>query len=302
VTQSQASLATCPVCASTSTYVYFDLEEDSFDASAIGSSRDRVSPGRILRCRTCRFAFRQLRSSPEQLHELYRQMDPKVYDSELEGRNRTARKHLQIVQRFLRSGRMLDVGCASGLFLSHALSAGWDVTGIEPNEKLCEQARSSIDGRGNVQCATLETAQLDQSFDVITLWDVLEHVPDPRGFLQLCCGLLRPGGFAFLNVPDLDSPEARLLGRRWPLLLPEHLNYFNRQSLQICANRAELTPVEFGRRRAWFSGKYVAYRVAQHQIPASRLLQKAAETSLGRVLIPIALGETFGVLRATSRP
>jgi predicted SAM-dependent methyltransferase len=73
----------------------------------------------------------------------------------------------------------------------------------------------------------LETVSLEGKFDAITAWDVLEHVPHPRAFLSACRSLLRPGGFLFLNVPDLDSWEGELLGRRWPLLLPEHLNYFN---------------------------------------------------------------------------
>ena len=241
-----------------------------------------------------------MRSSPEELRNLYRQMDPKVYESELQGRNRTARKHLEIVQRHVRAGRILDVGCASGLFLCHALESGWDVTGIEPSERLYADARRNLGGQGEIHCATLEDARLEGGFDAITIWDVLEHVPDPRGFLCICRRLLRRGGYVFLNVPDLDSLEARVLGRRWPLLLPEHLNYFNGESLRLCGERAGLIPVRFGRRRAFFSVKYVAYRAAQHQIPGSRVLRRVAECFLGRVLIPMSLGETLAVWRTAS--
>ncbi len=288
----------CPVCKAVNTEVYLDGEDHDLDPSVIGSSRRHIFPGRILRCRECEFGFRQARSSPEALRELYRQMDPKVYESELQGRDRTAHKHLKIVERHVRPGRILDVGCASGLFLRHALEAGWQITGIEPSEALCAEARKNLGGKGQIKCATLEDAGLDAGFDAITLWDVLEHVPDPQGFLRLCRGLLKSDGYLFLNVPDLDSLEARVLGRRWPLLLPEHLNYFNRESLKLCAMRATLTPVQFGRRQAWFSLKYVAYRVAQHAIPGSALLRKTAESFLGRVLIPVSLGETFALLRA----
>ena len=288
----------CPVCESPATEIYLDQREEDLDSAVIGSSRASVSPGRILRCRQCRFGFRQLRSSPEQLQALYRHMDPGVYESELEGRDRTARTHLRIVKGYLQRGRILDVGCASGLFLTHAREAGFDVTGIEPNEKLCQEARRKLGHESDVQCATLETACLDRVFDAITLWDVLEHVPDPRRFLVRCASLLRPNGFVFLNVPDLNSLEARLLGSRWPLLLPEHLNYFSRESLEVCARQAELATLHFRRRRAWFSFKYVAFRIAQHGIPGSDLFKKAAATPVGRVLIPVALGETLAVLKA----
>jgi SAM-dependent methyltransferase len=240
-----------------------------------------------------------MRSSPEQLHELYRQMDPKVYESESEGRNRTAQRHLQIVQEHVSTGRLLDVGCASGLFLWHALQAGWDVVGVEPNERLYEQARERLNGRGELHCGILESVALQGGFHAITLWDVLEHVPDPSAFLVACRRQLRPTGFLFLNVPDLDSLQARVLKHRWPLLLPEHLNYFNRESLCLCAKHANLSPVRFGRRYAWFSMNYVAYRVAQHEILGAKILKRSAAGILGRALLPVSLGELYSVWQAT---
>ena len=288
----------CPLCEAASTEIYLDGDEEVLEPSAIGSSRRHIFPGKILRCRVCRFAFRQARSSPEDLRNLYRQMDAKVYESELRGRDRTAQKHFTIVNRYSRPGRILDVGCASGLFLKHALEAGWEVTGLEPSEVLCGVARKNLGGKGQIMCTTLEDSGLEQSFDAITLWDVLEHVSDPLGFLRFCRGLLKPDGLLFLNVPDLDSKEARLLGPRWPLFLPEHLNYFNRNSLRLCATRAALKPVRFGQRHAWFSLKYVAYRLAQHSIPGSFLLKKTGDSFLGGILIPVSLGETLAVLRA----
>jgi SAM-dependent methyltransferase len=288
----------CPVCEAKTTELYLDGEEQDLGVSVIGSSREYSFPGRILRCLACGFGFRQLRSSPEELQRLYRKMDPKVYESEVQGRNRTARKHLEIVEQHVRPGRILDVGCASGLFLRHALESGWDVTGVEPSEKLYAEACRNLGGRGEVQCTTLEDARLERDFDAITLWDVLEHVPDPKGFLCVCRALLRHGGYLFLNVPDLDSVEARVLGHHWPLLLPEHLNYFNGKSLRLCGARAGLIPVRFGRRWAFFSVKYVACRAAQHHIPGSTVLRKAAESFLGRLLIPVSLGESLAVWRS----
>jgi SAM-dependent methyltransferase len=285
----------CPICGAAALEVYLEDRDVALDASITGSSRQAVSPGRIMRCRVCLFGFRQMRSSPDVLAELYRCMDTVVYESEATGRDRTARRHLAIVERHAHRGRLLDVGCAGGLFLHHALRAGWSVTGIEPSEALSTEARERLGSKGEIHCGTLEGAILLPGFDAVTLWDVLEHVPDPRAFLYACRALLRPGGHLFLNVPDLDSLEARLLGRRWPLFLPEHLNYFNRGSLRLCGERAGLTLVRFGRRRASFSVKYVAKRVAQHGIPGSKMLLKLSETPLGRLLIPVSLGETYAV-------
>ncbi|MGB7497206.1 MAG: class I SAM-dependent methyltransferase [Candidatus Acidiferrum sp.] len=238
-----------------------------------------------------------MRLSPKRLHDLYRQMDPNVYESEREGRDRTARTHLRIVQHCVKSGSLLDVGCASGVFLLQAATAGWDVTGIEPNERLCEQARQNLNGKGEVLAATLESVHFDDRFHAITLWDVLEHVPDPVSCLRACRELLEPDGCLFLNVPDIDSLQSRLLGSRWPLLLPEHLNYFNRHSLRVCMEQAGFRPLRFGRRRAWFSMKYLAYRVMQHGVPGAKILHACTRGHAGKMVVPLSLGETYAVCK-----
>ncbi|MCX6626477.1 MAG: class I SAM-dependent methyltransferase [Candidatus Solibacter sp.] len=233
--------------------------------------------------------------------DLYRRMDPQVYEAEAAGRTKTALRHLRIVQRHQPPGRMLDVGCASGLFLKMASGAGWAVEGIEPSEKLYSTAATELAGIGQVHCGTLEESDLPQeSFDAITIWDVLEHVPDPVGFLARCQSLLKQQGHLYLNVPNLDSKEARLLGKRWPLLLAEHVNYFNRNSLTICGQKAGLEWLRFGQRPSSFSAGYILYRLAQHNIPGSSFGLRLARGPLGKITIPIYLGEIYAVGRRCS--
>jgi SAM-dependent methyltransferase len=222
-----------------------------------------------------------------------------VYESEWEGTARTAARHLKILGRYRSRGRLLDVGCAMGLFLKSASETGWEVVGVEPARGLCDKARELVGHRGEVICATLQEANLPAaSFDAVTLWDVLEHVSDPLVFARSCAALLRPGGLLLLNVPDLDSWQARLLGTRWPLLLPEHLNYFNRRSLRLCGERAALAWVSFLRRNVSFSVEYALYRMAQHDIPGTVWGHRLTRGSLvGRASVPLPLGELCGVWR-----
>ena len=292
-----AAPAACPLCASQDLEIYSDDEDRQLVASDLGSSRQNVSHGKILRCRTCRFAFRQSRPAEDELSALYRELDPKVYERESRGRRNTAQRHLKIVQRYTAGGRLLDVGCASGAFLRRAADAGWSVVGVEPAKVLCAKAKETLRGRGEVLCLTLQQASLPaSSFDALTLWDVLEHVPEPREFLKHCASLLKPGGYLFANVPDLDSLQARLLRERWPLLLAEHLNYFNRRSLKLCGELAQLQWIDFGRRPASFSLEYVLYRLAQHRVPGASLGHKVTGKSfLGGICIPAFLGESYGV-------
>src|SRR5438105_414530 len=212
--------AGCPICGSERQALYLDDGAEIVTADEFGSSRKTVSHGRILRCCSCGFGFRQVRPNERELARLYRQMDSTVYEAESAGRLKTATRHMKMVERYARPGRLLDVGCASGLFLSLAHRTGWQVTGVEPSEVLFRKAEAALKDIGEVYCQTLEAANLPAgSFDALTLWDVLEHVPDPLGFLQTCRDLLRPGGLLFLNIPNLDSLESKLLVSRWPLLL-----------------------------------------------------------------------------------
>ena len=288
----------CPICSSSQISLHLDDEEQALDPALFGSSRIKITHGRILSCNACGFRFRQVRSHPEEMAELYRKMDARIYELEKDGRLATAKRHFAILRRHTtrKTGKLLDVGCASGLFLAEARRHGWSITGIEPSETLYEKARDLLGPKVELQRTILEKTDFrPASFDVITMWDVLEHVPDPLLCLKSCAKLLKPDGVLLLNVPDIESIEARLLGRKWPLLLAEHLNYFNRRSLRLAGERAGLRWKHFGRRPVSFSISYILFRLSQHHITGSSMARRVIRGRLGTRTIPIFLGEIYGV-------
>jgi SAM-dependent methyltransferase len=297
----------CPVCSGTDTELYLDDQVRTISSESMGSSRTRVCHGRILRCASCRLGFSELRPSGEALANLYASLDNKTYENEQRARVRTAARHLRIVERYAGPGRLLDVGCASGMFLRAAASKGWAVVGVEPSRVFFESARQNLSGCGEVFCTVLQKADLPpSSFDVITLWDVLEHITEPVNFLRVCERLLKPGGLLFVNVPDIESIQARLFGPRWPLLLQEHLNYFTRESLRQCSVSAGLEWIAHGRRPVSFSVGYVLYRLQQHRFPLAEIGRSiAAWMHLTGAVLTVPLGEIYGVSRkphGASRP
>src|SRR5579864_2550160 len=149
----------CPVCQSTNTILYLDDEDVDLDPSIFGSSRSKITHGRILRCAACGFGFRQVRSSASKMAEIYRKMDVGVYESEAAGRRATAARHLRLLSRFTASpGRLLDAGCASGHFLREARQVGWSVAGVEPSETLFARAHETLGEGAELYCSTLELA------------------------------------------------------------------------------------------------------------------------------------------------
>lgn len=291
-------LDACPICSQTSTDVYLEDQTEAITRDFVGSSRTQVSPGRILRCKSCGFGFRQLRPTLEHLAELYRIVDSGIYESEQSGRARAASGYFRMVQHYMPAPMdILDIGCASGLFLRCAKDASWRVTGIEPNVSLAMKAREILGQDSPIHNTTLEAAGLtSESFDVVTMWDLLEHVADPTSFLTLAASLLKPGGFLFAKVPNLSSLQARIFRSRWPLLLPEHLNYFNRETLHMCGNKAGLHWISSSEHSVAFSIGYIFYRLQQHHVPGAGMAHWLSGTvGLRDVIIPIRIGEICGI-------
>lgn len=135
------------------------------------------------------------------------------------------------IRKRLEPGTALDVGTGRGAFLEALARLGWHARGVEPDTPAAEAARA----RGfDVQVATFEEAELPEAaFDLVTLLQVLEHLPDPVAALRRLRALLRPGGTAVLAVPNADSWEARLTGPAWfHLDVPRHLVHFSPRGLR----------------------------------------------------------------------
>jgi 2-polyprenyl-3-methyl-5-hydroxy-6-metoxy-1,4-benzoquinol methylase len=141
---------------------------------------------------------------------------------------------LQISDRldayFPRKGKVLEIGCAMGTTLSGFRQKGWQVLGVEPEEWTCDQAKSR---HGlEVICAPFEEAGLPkESFDVVLLLHVIEHVTDPLTALRQISDLIRPGGFLVLETPRYDTLMFHVLRGRERSVIPEHLHYFTRKSM-----------------------------------------------------------------------
>jgi len=291
----------CPLCGDRNTEVYLpgSVGDARGEPQAFGSSRSSVAIGDVRRCGRCGFGFTESRLTEEELSKIYATLDERVYESEDYGRWITAGRHLRVVHRYkLPPGRLLDVGCASGRFLSIAAQNGWKVAGVEPSEPFYRRARLLLADRAELLQCTLQEASLKTApFDVITMWDVLEHVPDPVGLLVLTRSLLKDGGRLFVNVPNLDSAIAKALGKHWPMLLPEHLNYFNRKSLRFCAERAGLRTITFGRRSVSISLDYLFFRLGQHRFPLSLAIRRLLRDSwFAKCTVPVFYGECFAVM------
>jgi SAM-dependent methyltransferase len=189
---------------------------------------------KILMCRCCGFKYAEFSGPSDFLEkhygeDFYKNGHDKVgyadYLGDKPNHMRLNKKRVKFVEKYVDGGKLLDVGCAAGYFLE-ALGSEWDVYGCEPGPGIAKVAAEQFGDR--IVATSLEQYSTKLTFDVITLWDVLEHAIDVNSLIDKAHSLLNDDGWLFLSTPDAGSPAAMLLGTRWyNYCPPTHLNYFS---------------------------------------------------------------------------
>ena len=235
----------CNLCGSERCRVLYRPTRRLVDQSGIFSASGGVRGTQtIVRCLECGLVYVNPRVDDATLMSEYSGAADD-YQSGGAGREKTFRRGLGFFEsRAGNRGRLLDVGCADGIFVKLAKEAGWNARGIEPCRYLAERGRRefSIDVRvGDLA----DVRDAEGSFDAITLWDVLEHLHDPMAGLHICNRLLKKGGHILISYPDFGSLLARAAGRYWWFLLSVHLYYFTRTTLAAYLARTGFRDLEF---------------------------------------------------------
>lgn len=218
-----AAARACPVCAAT--------------PSEVVGRKDGLQ---VYRCGACTLQYAEEAPSDSALPALddahYFNGAPSGYPDYLRDESvhrRRARGYLKAVARCRRPpGRLLDVGCATGFFLDEARSAGWDVRGSEVSAWAAAHARERL--HLDVEVGPFPGRQLaGEHFDVVTFFNVIEQLPDPRAAERALRDMVAPEGVVAIETWDADALIVRLLGLRWHQYRPRETPiYLNRRSLQ----------------------------------------------------------------------
>lgn len=226
-----------------------------------------------MRCGVCGLVFHYPQRVIGKVEDVYRReyyfsddaaFGYEDYVAEKGNIQKTFSKRVELIKKFIPAGRLLDVGCALGYFLEVAHRAGYSVKGIDVSPWASQYAREHY--RFEIITGTLEGCEVlpEGFFDIITLWDVIEQLPDPKQFIHKVSSLLREGGYMFLTMRDIDSVISRVLKTKWIHFRPrEKFVYFNSESIRKLLGGAGLS-VEFATCRGM--GKDCTLRTLIHKV------------------------------------
>jgi len=268
----------CPVCGGLSGPIIYPIDIQYLAGhSGLDVSTDQIG---VAACQTCAHQFIQPSPSPQFLTLFYASYMSAAKNGFYEARHAreipvSFREYyspwLKKIQSVLKrpTPTLLDIGCGLGMFLRLARESGFEVRGIEPNAEAVERLASeySIEAHNTL----LEDYSGDETFDVVTMWDLLEHLARPNAAIEKVHSILNPGGLIVLEVPVRDSLlhwAAKTLYRlsfgriRRPLFLTygvHHLQYFTAKSMSallnehgfdVLDNRRDETNLEAVRRKS----------------------------------------------------
>jgi 2-polyprenyl-3-methyl-5-hydroxy-6-metoxy-1,4-benzoquinol methylase len=216
----------CPVCGSKNQKtLYPDTLGDDLPPFDYAFSPDHMRTYKVVKCESCSHAFCII--PHKNLWENYQSVVDSEYLSRQDAHLLTARKVVEVLIKFIDGGKLLDIGCATGDFLSVA-QEHYSVEGLELSRWSSEIAKK----RGfKIHTCPINELPSDTKFDVVTLWGVIEHFESPKAEIEKISSVLKPGGHVCLWTGDIDSWLARLLGKNWWYIQGQHIQFFSKKSL-----------------------------------------------------------------------
>ncbi len=250
----------CPICGSENISEFLKTKDYFF-------TKEDYS---LFKCRNCEIVFTNKRPDDNDLWKYYKTENYLSHNAESINpvavlyrfaRNINIDKKYRLVLKYINKGKILDIGCGTGELLKKFKNNGWDAIGIEPDSDAREFAKT----KNKIEVFDLNELEKfgDKKFDVISMWHVLEHVPNPNQRIDIIKKILKPGGIIIIAVPNIESKDFLHYKKFWAGLdVPRHLYHFSSKSISNLIRKYNLkiieeVPMKFDSLYvSWLSEKY----------------------------------------------
>jgi 2-polyprenyl-3-methyl-5-hydroxy-6-metoxy-1,4-benzoquinol methylase len=263
------NLIECPVCASTIFQQYLEVVDHTVTQQAF----------KIQQCKKCDFLFTNPRPTEQEIGKYYQSQDyishhdeakdimSRVYNSV---RNYTLKEKLKLINSLVPGkGNLLDIGCGTGSFLQTCRQDHWKTVGTEPDEEARKIATNRTQGEIFESINQVKSAA--KSFQIITMWHVLEHVHQLNETMDWLQKQLDNQGKIIIAVPNPQSEDAAKYGAFWAAYdVPRHLYHFTKGSMQTLLDKHHLKIDSI--KPMWFDSYYVSMLSTKYQYGKTKLL------------------------------
>lgn len=291
----------CAICGPLAlSSLYYTASSNRIPQSYRITEEEHSSCWDIRRCDTCGLIFSDWRLTVDQLSRLYASMQDEVYDREDLCRRLTFRRGLKLIEKKVipgdAKGLLLDVGCATGLFLVEAQDRGWQVSGVDLSSWAVERAKQR--GVPTVHEGTVYTLTVHGGHcDVVTMLDYIEHDPDVDRLVERVSGFLKPGGLFYITTPNIGSFVAQFLGKHWWGINPLHLTYFSRKTLRKLLEKHGFEVIVSRSYTRIFTVGYWASRMSHFHHALGPILSKIVRTlGIANLKMYLNLGDQMEIV------
>jgi len=256
----------CPNCGRDDTKVIFDSNMGKADLQKGIKTVYMLwenTHGRYVKCRNCHLIYANPIEKANKINGDYSKMGNNDAPIIRGSRLRAAKSQLGLIRKHKSGKTLLDIGCGEGFFLFNATKAGYTTKGIEISQDAAEYAGREF-GLDVVAKPFEELQFPDNYFDVVTLWQVLEHVPYPLLVLREVHRILKPEGLLATSTPDIESILAKIFKRKWWNLRRLHVNQFTTRTLTDMLKRAGFNNVFSTRYREYISISMLVIPLLKH--------------------------------------
>jgi len=298
IKQAKKEYVPCPICGLEHSKVLYKPWVDVDDPIKLyGAASGIQGTQRLVTCKDCGMIYENPRFPEKVILEGYMTSLESGHDSQYQMRVNSFYRALRSLSRTIpeKGAKVLDIGTAGGAFLEAAERFGYMATGLEPSLFLVNEGKKR---NLKIEQGTIDNHPFQkESFDMVCLWDVIEHLCDPKKDLLEIRTLIKPGGILLINYPDIGTLMAKAAGKRFWWLLSVHLHYFTQETIKkICHNTGFET---FCFQRYWqiLEFGYLEDMAIHYKIPGSKALKGWTPKFIQQIPIPYYASQTTAIAR-----
>ena len=288
----------CSICERDKSQIFMlPWGSESDPAKLYGAASGIPGTQQLVKCLNCGMIFESPRYDAQIIVKGYMASQEGEHDSQYPMRVHSFYRTLKKHAKYLPSpgAKVLDIGTAGGAFLDAAKQYGYDAYGMEPSADLVARGKA----RGlQIEQGTIESHSFAQrNYEMVCLWDVIEHLPDPKSALVEIRKLLKPHGILLINFPDIGTWQAKLAGKRFWWILSVHLHHFTRKSIRDICSRTGFQAFHFQRYWQTLEFGYLERMAVHYRIPLTALIIRLTPDYIQRITIPYYASQTTALAR-----